>query len=150
MKKVAFFILVWSIYSCGGSCEDSGEIQSLLADHWESFSDAWESEDAEGCAQIYTTDAINIPPGSSIKNGRKEIQAFYQMLFDGNLSSTYSHETINLEACCCSAMEQGEFTVEWTRNDSSQWTFNARSIAYWVKDDSDQWKIDRFIFNNPE
>ena len=123
----------------------SKEIRSA----WDGFIERWEDEDAKACAGYYTESAVNIPPSFKANKGRQEIEEFYKFLFDNNLSSDYKHTINQLDFAGNHAFEMGQFEVHWTRNDSTEWTYYARTMAHWKKNDEGEWKIDKFLFNNP-
>lgn len=128
---------------------DVDAIQPLIRAQWDAFIEAWEQNDAAGCAAFYTEDARHIPPNSDINVGRDAIAAFYETLFLDHISSDYSHTIRSLFVCHELAIEEGQFQVEWTRDDSTTWSFAARSHAHWVLED-EEWKIQTFIFNLPK
>ncbi|MEL6251067.1 MAG: SgcJ/EcaC family oxidoreductase [Bacteroidota bacterium] len=116
---------------------------------WDLFKQAWEAEDAKKLMTFYTIDGINIPPDSDIKMGRAAIQDFYETLFDVNISSSYDHSIDQIQVIDQHAIEQGHFKVNWVREDSTDWVFDARSMTHWIKDQDGDWKIQEFIFNRP-
>ena len=150
-KNPLAIILATLLLGCNvnTSTIDKDSAQQKINDQWALFVKAWESEDAEGCAQFYFKDALNIPPNAPIKNGRKAVQDFYQFLFDNNLKSDYTHTVNSVDVGGDQIIELGEFQVDWVRNDSTSWTFNARSMTHWKKDESGNWLIQKFMYNNP-
>lgn len=151
MIKYFLWLSMIMLISCIGSEKpvDEKVVQQTITTRWEAFSTAWENEEAQVCADFYTEEATNIPPGMDPKRGRSEIQAFYQMLFDSNLSSDYNHKSLDLHIIGTEAIEEGAFTVDWVRNDSSSWRYEARTLAHWIQDDEGEWRISKFVFNNP-
>lgn len=116
---------------------------------WEAFIAHWEMEAAKELKEYYTVDGINIPNEFKANKGRAEIEAFYNFLFENNLSSTYKHDIISLDYSDSLAVERGKFEVNWIRNDSSQWTYKARTVTHWVKEKDGEWRIKLFLFNKP-
>lgn len=148
LNQNVYFLLILFLFSCSqpeNTEQDKAEIQN----NWTSFKQNWEAENAPGCVAFYTEEAINVPPEFSIRKGKEEIQSFYEMLFSNNLSSDYTHESISLEITKDHAIEFGNMTVDWTRNDSTTWTYYARTLTHWKKNKAGDWKIDKFLFNNP-
>ncbi len=139
------FAITLNGYSQPGVTDFSNEIKQ----NWENFKDAWNKFDAEACTSIFAIDAVYIPPQSEVRNGRENIAAFYSGLFESHSSARYMHETISVTRHGNLAVEQGQFSVDWTRMDGTLWNFEARSLAHWEKDDSGEWKIKTLIFNMP-
>ena len=153
MKSNLFLgLIVFSfvVYSCGDAVQapDSG-LEKEIEQTWSEFSKNWEQEAVEELVILYTEDAMNIPPDGEIRTGREAIAQFYEFLFSNHLSSTYRHETKSLEVSGDMAIEYGEFTVNWVRNDSTPWTYRARSMTHWVKGENGKWHIQKFLFNQP-
>ena len=122
--------------------DPTDEINTL----WTEFISHWENEDAQALSGYYTHNGRNIPPGLKTNEGRKEIEEFYQFLFSNNQSSKYFHNIISLYFTSESAVELGEFQVEWLGNDGTEWVFNGRSLTHWVKEE-ETWRIQTFLFN---
>lgn len=162
MKQLRFFILILCIcLSCSQPVEEPVEqakenpeeniekFRQEIKATWDQFADSWEAEDAKKLMTYYTVDGINIPPNSDINMGRAEIKEFYESLFAANLKSAYTHKVDQIQIFGEHAIEQGNFSVDWMRNDSSTWVFDARSMTHWVKSEDGEWKIQEFIFNRP-
>ena len=125
------------------------EVTSEIEARWAAFIESWEAGDAQACAEFYTQDAVNIPPGFQINRGREAIMNFYADMFSSNTGSDYSHTILKLEYSGNQATELGEFEVEWVTNEGEGWSFKARSMAHWVRDTDGEWRIRMFLFNNP-
>ncbi len=141
-------ILALAAFGCENST-DTADAEEKIRASWSDFIDSWNKMDAPGVVEIYMEDALNVPPGMDAWNGKAELEEFYSSLFNDHLSSHYTHEIKSLEISNNSAVEYGEFTVEWERLDESTWTFRGRSMTHWVKTDDGDWKIKTFVFNNP-
>jgi uncharacterized protein (TIGR02246 family) len=73
MRRVA--ILTATIVTLSGPAfaQDNATVQRL-ADH---FAEAFNSNAATGVGELYSDEAILVPPGADIRMGRKDIQAFW-------------------------------------------------------------------------
>ncbi len=153
MKKQLLLILLGlslAVYACEEKTKTPEPDPKLeIEEAWNTFAAHWENEAVADLVTIYTEDAVNIPPESEIHKGRDAIAKFYEFLFSNHLSSTYQHKIKSLQAHENSAIEYGEFTVNWVRNDSTLWTFKGRSMTHWVKAESGKWHITKFLFNRP-
>jgi len=124
--------------------------ESEIRSRWDAFIEFWEAGNAQACAGFYLKDALNIPPGMPENYGREEIQDFYAFLFDNYKSSTYLHSTNSLISCGNTAIEYGNFSVEWLKHDEQVWVYEARCMVHWEKAADGIWYIRTFLFNNPE
>ncbi|MDW3649748.1 MAG: SgcJ/EcaC family oxidoreductase [Bacteroidia bacterium] len=153
MKKLLIALCIGLLMlSCSESKEFNPEEYQIksrkeIRATWDQFIQAWEAEDAKKLMTFYTIDGINIPPNSDIKMGRASIQEFYETLFGMNIRSDYEHSIDQIQIIDQHAIEQGHFQVNWVRNDSTDWVFDARSMTHWIKDQDGDWKIQEFMFN---
>jgi uncharacterized protein (TIGR02246 family) len=150
LTQYGFFLLL------AGTCVHCAEAPATTPDptqdiraQWDRFVLHWENEAADSLAAFYTEDGINVPPELAPNQGREEIQAFYDFLFNNNLSSEYEHRIESLAATGNQAVEYGTFTVDWVRNDSTTWTFQGRSLTHWTRTVDGDWQIAAFLFNTP-
>ncbi len=149
MKTLSGLFIIIIISSCQPQQIDvEKDVKPTIRKNWDQFIESWESEDASACAAFYTENGINIPPSANENNGRSAIEEFYKFLFDNNQSSEYQHEILALSGNNEALVEYGKFQVEWTRNDSTIWTYYARTMTHWVNEEGN-WRINKFIFNNP-
>lgn len=116
---------------------------------WAGFVSNWEAGDARACAAVYAENAINIPPGFGVNQGRQAIGDFYEFLFAANPGRRYSHTVHSVSYSGNMAVELGEFRADWITADGEEWTYHARSLTHWEKDASGKWKIRSLLFNQP-
>ncbi|PWN07504.1 YybH family protein [Rhodohalobacter mucosus] len=150
------FVLVSLILfgGCTGSNPDTetdaDSIPAAIESNWQQFVDAWESEDAAACAALFKENALHVPNGLPVNEGRESIAAFYSMLFDSNQSSRYSHQTESISFSDNLAVEYATFSVNWIDNEGEEWTYLSRALIQWKKDESGNWLIENFFYNQPE
>ncbi len=150
MKYLSFLSIVLILFSCNNDRQvASKNYEKEISATWNAFIEQWENENTEGIVDFYEEDGINIPPRSRICNGRADIASFYNVLFENNLSSRYQNEIISLNAADSIAIEHGNFTVNWIRNDSTPFLYKARSVTHWKLQKDGTWKIKLFLFNQP-
>ena len=151
MRTINILILIAALLGCAQPVENNQpeDMTDVLSEKWQGFIDAWESENAKACASFYSEDGINIGPDSPIRTGHQEIAEFYDFLFSNHQSSKYKHEILQLDRSGNHAFEIGKFTVNWVRNDSTKWTFQARSATHWVQNEAGDWKMQSVLFNQP-
>lgn len=127
--------------------KETNVLKADFEQKWSEFIQKWEAEDAVGCSEFHSENGINAPPNANVNDGKKEIAAFYGFLFNSHLKSNYSHKIVSLDTYGNQAIEYGEFEVNWTTNDSLDWTLNARSLTHWKQGEKGDWKIEKIIFN---
>ena len=152
MNNFIFIFIFFSIVISGcaeQSRQESMDVTSEIRKQWDRFISYWEKEEVDKLAQMYSGDGVNVPPALKANIGRVEIAAFYEMLFSNHISSKYEHNIRTLYHETDNAIEYGDFNVEWIRNDSTEWTFKARSVTHWGRNSEDEWEIKLFLFNNP-
>lgn len=153
INRIPVLIWILTLIVISGCMQDQSyseeEVASELRNQWNTFIAHWEAEEADEMVAMYTEDAVHIPPSMEINSGRDKIYDFYSMLFANNLSSAYEHDILGIQHEGNSAIEQGSFTVNWVRNDSTEWTFRARSLTHWMRNEEGTWQIKSFIFNLP-
>lgn len=143
------YILAVMLVLISGCATQNYDARTEIRGQWDKFVLAWEQEDADKLVAMYTEDGLNVPPGSKENKGRVQILEFYNMLFENNASSNYEHQINTLFYESNTAIEYGNFEVSWVRNDSSKWTYQARSTTHWVRSAEGNWQIKMFLFNNP-
>jgi ketosteroid isomerase-like protein len=148
MKTSIFLFFLILCLSCKNNNIDTqyspeGEIEKS----WSDFIVNWEAEDANGCAEIYHHKLMFVQPSGVVLNTSKEVSEFYKLLFEGNQSSKYFHESRSLDYCDQLAVETAGFVVDWVNNNGEPWTFKANLVAQWSPDETNSWKIKTLIFN---
>lgn len=148
-----FFTLVFLIFliqACEEQKTEPVNPESELTELWSNFTEHWNNMNSNGLIDIFAENAKNIPPEFEVKTGKTEIKEFYDFLFDNHISSNYKHNIEEVTFTENTAVEYGNFEVNWLRNDSVAWVYKARSVVNWEKSNDDKWKIKSFIFNTLE
>lgn len=115
---------------------------SILVANNEQFMSFFEQRDAAGMAQMYTSDAMVMPPRSEIVFGPEAIQRGWQGAMDAGIKRLRL-DTFNLEEISSTLIEVGHFTM-FGENDRI--LDRGKYIAVW-KQQGDQWLIHRDIWN---
>lgn len=123
--------------------------ESEIKSRWDAFIEFWEAKDAKACAGFYLEDGVNIPQALTEKNGRAEIEAFYDFLFSMYKSSTYAHTTHTLHTSGNMAIEYGSFVVNWITQNDELFIYKANCMVHWEKAADGVWYIRTLLFNNP-
>lgn len=62
---------------------DPAAVDAAITDTWNRFAAFWAAGDAEGCASLYTEDAVNRPAPFMRQHGRDEIRSSFEEFFAG-------------------------------------------------------------------
>jgi uncharacterized protein (TIGR02246 family) len=73
MRKLLFVTLMALVFSAPGYAQDNATVQRLA----DQFAEAFNKNSAAGVGDMYTDEAILIPPEADIRMGRRDIQAFW-------------------------------------------------------------------------
>ena len=142
--------LILLILACEEKKTEPENPEPEIAALWSNFTEHWNAMNSDSLVKIFAEDAKNIPPEFEVKTGKKEIKEFYDFLFNNHISSNYQHQIEDVSFTENTAVEYGNFQVNWVRNDSVAWIYKARSVVIWEKSSDDDWKIKSFIFNTLE
>ena len=73
MRKLALLTTVLVVLSAPAHAQDNATVQKLA----DQFAEAFNKNAASGVGEMYTEDAILVPPQADIRMGRRDIQAFW-------------------------------------------------------------------------
>src|SRR5215213_535362 len=114
------------------------EVIDLLSD----FAKAFANHDVDACADLYTDDAILLPPDAPALNGRASIAGMFRSLFDGGVQSN-ELRTLDVIDEGRLVVETGEFTFHM---ESGQ--MGGKYLAVWQRQDDGALKCHREAFNS--
>ena len=133
------FATIGALLVVPASAQDKATIQSVN----DRFAEAFNKDDAAAVAALYTEDAILLPPGAEMVQGRGGIQAFWKGAAAqiGEMRLT----TVDLKPLGSdAAREVGTFTAR-TKGQPSQEVVG-KYVVVWQKVGSD-WKLATDIWN---
>jgi len=120
-------------------------IKNLIEARGDQLAQAMNSGDSETISQLYTEDALLMPPGSPQLLGRAAIREHWQGMIDAGVK--------DVEFNCHEAVELGDTAVEVSSmsgtapgEGGSRVNFAGKYIVVWRKC-SDDWYIHRDIWN---
>jgi uncharacterized protein (TIGR02246 family) len=120
------------------STDPKTEVIDLLRD----FAKAFANHDVDACAQLYTTDAILLPPDAPALNGRASIAGLFRSLFDGGVRSN-ELRTLDVIEDGRLVVETGEFTFHMESGQS-----DGKYLAVWQRQPDGALKCHREAFNS--
>ena len=113
------------------------------------WDDAFNAADLERLIGLYNENAVSMPPGLPLLDGRAAIEADFEWFFD---NFTAHHETtiVALEIAGNLAVEQGQYTMMFTPRDGSEPFSEIGKHIVVRRKTGDTWQVVREIWNTNE
>lgn len=108
------------------------------------FEDAYGSGDPAAVADLYTADAMAMPPGGPIVEGRDGITQVWRGAMEGGLKAL-DLTPLEIEVQGDTAYEVGEFAGTMTSG-GAETTVPGKYIVVWRREDG-EWRLHRDIWN---
>lgn len=112
-------------------------------ERWIQFARA---ENAEAVANIYTEDAMLIPPQAPPVSGRSVIQELFAKQY-ANSETSFTFQTHELKIAEDWAYRRGSYHLTFIINDGEEFQREADFIDIWQKGSDGKWRIARDIWN---
>ena len=106
------------------------------------FMDAFARGDASAIGQLYTQDAVLLPPHSGSLTGPAAATAFWQGALDMGLKSA-TLKTVSVDVCGDAAVEIGEYSLGV---EGGQQVDHGKYLVVWKQEDG-SWKLHQDIWN---
>lgn len=138
-----FIFLIVGMLSCSPPPVDEAAVREAITAVNQQFMDAYNSQDAEALAGLYTADGMLLPPNTKSVQGRENIQNFWGQAMSMG-PSQLKLETTELYAHAEEATEMGMATVtapDGTLLDTGPF------MVIWKKVDG-SWYLHRDIWNS--
>ena len=103
---------------------------------------AFNSGDASGVAQLYTTDGRILPPNSPIIEGRSAAEGFVKEFVATQAQLTFNLLTVHESADMCAAVGTYEMAIPGAPDDRGKF------IEVWQRQPDGSWLIADDIFNS--
>ncbi|GAC1428798.1 MAG: hypothetical protein NVSMB65_02130 [Chloroflexota bacterium] len=123
------------------SADQQSDVRAAIAAVTTQFIEAFERQDAAGCATLYTANGATLPPNADIARGHTAIQAVWQEAFDAGLTG-FEVESLEVESAGDLAYEMGRYTM-YAGTDLAD---EGKYILIWKREES-HWRIHRDIVN---
>ncbi|MCK5469805.1 MAG: SgcJ/EcaC family oxidoreductase [Cyclobacteriaceae bacterium] len=124
------------------------EVEASIKQSWDRFKEHWEKGDAEGSANLYTTNTINMIPGREDNVNREGFLTMAESFFADNKVENIKANTIELDVIGHKAFEYGMFEQKVIPNDGEPYIQKARYYAVWQLESDGNWRFHRFLFND--
>jgi uncharacterized protein (TIGR02246 family) len=101
---------------------------------------------AAGVAELYTEDAVLMPPGAAQLDGREAIQQYWQGLLDAGVGDI-SLATQEVEDAGDSAVEIGTISATAPGEGDARVALTGKYIVVYQRDGGGNWRLHRDIWN---
>ncbi len=101
---------------------------------------------AAGVAELYTEDAVLMPPGAARHDGRDAIQQYWQGLLDAGVGDV-SLATQEVEDAGNSAVEVGLISATAPGDGDARVSLTGKYIVIYRRDGGGNWRLHRDIWN---
>lgn len=147
MKRLLVLVGVVTILAGGPAFAQSAEeaVKEGL-DAWEA---AFNAGDGKALADLYTEDAVLLPPGAERIEGRAKIAEFWQGAMDAGLQDP-SLEAVEVVEFGEHAYEVGALSISAPGADGEPAPVSGKYMVIWQRGDDGTWRLHRDIWNmNP-
>jgi len=110
------------------------------------FSEAFERDDSEAIAALYTQDAIVFPPGGEMVKGRQAIGSFWKATRQGGVNSA-KLTTVDVGESGDLAYEVGTVLLAIQPEGKESATASAKYVVVWKRQADGSWQLHRDIWN---
>ena len=111
----------------------------------DAFTTAFNAGDPASVAQLYTPDAVILPPGAEWKKGRADIQAFWAGAIKSGLKNA-SLTTLSVEKYGSAAREIGRVSLDAPGASGQTTKIDGKYVVIWKKI-AGKWLLDTDIWN---
>ena len=137
------------VLAAAGACAPSPTDNPLAPPSAEGFMTAFNDRDATGLANLYTEDAMLLPPDAVRLDGRQAIEQFWQGAIDAGVSSMVL-ETVEVEVTGDTAYEVGILSLDVPGENGELNSVSGKYIVIWKYGEDGEWRLHRDIWNvNP-
>lgn len=119
----------------------AADLKDTIQRNNEVFAQAYNAGDAAGVAALYTEDAVILPPGAEMAEGREAIAEFWQGAIDSGMKDL-KLEAGDVEEQGDAVREIGRFTATAGEN-----SLSGKYVVVWKKTGDGTWQLDTDIWN---
>lgn len=119
----------------------AADLKDTIQKNNDAFADAYNKGDAAGVAALYTEDAVILPPGAEMAEGREAIEAFWKGAIDAGMKDL-KLEAVDVEEQGDAAREIGRFSAT-----AGEKSLEGKYVVVWKKADNGVWQLDTDIWN---
>ena len=150
MKKTGLIGLILLAAACRGDAEPGAgpiDVASEIERASRTFSQAYVRGDTSAIRDLYTADAVLLPPGGEVR-GRDAIVRFFA---PGAERVTVDHamESSEIRIAGDVAIDVGTWSGTWREGDSGTRTASERYLVVWERDRDGAWRMAYDMWHRP-
>ena len=145
MRQLLLTTLLIGLWTSPGHGQQSGIVRQAIEANNKAFVEAFNRGEAGTVADLYTNDALLLPPNSPMIAGRTGIGEFWQKLITAGLKAV-SLDTERVDVCGDTAYEVGHYALTIPIAAGGTVTDKGKYIVVW-KREGRNWKLTRDIWN---
>ena len=126
--------------------EDVAEAKKAIASANAKYGAAIAQRDAATIRDLYTDDAIVLPPGLAMIHGKAGVEDLWKGSFANGVKAA-SFQTQDVERNGDVAVETGTFTMKIAPEGKAEQTNAGKYVVVWKRQNDGSWKLHRDIWN---
>jgi uncharacterized protein (TIGR02246 family) len=126
---------------------DAAALRTAIEAQNAKFTAAFNRGDAASVAELYTENALTMPPNSDAAQGREAIQKALEGEFKMG-AKDLTLTTVSVEGSGDTAYETGTFTIKVTPEGKAAMTDSGKYMAVWKRGADGMWKLHADIWNS--
>ena len=142
------FIVICSVVvlTVAGACSPLRSGSPPAPPSEEDFMTAFNNRDVTSVANLYTEDAMVLPPDAVRLDGRQAIEQFWQGAIDADISGMVL-ETVEMEVTGDTSYEVGILSLDVPGENGELNTVSGKYIVIWKYGEDGKWRLHRDIWN---
>lgn len=147
MKRL--LVLAASVLILGGGQALAQSAEEAIRNNLDAWEAAFDAGDGKALADLYTEDAVLLPPGAERVEGRGKIAEFWQGAIDSGLEDP-DLEAVEVVESGDLAYEVGRLSITAPGEDGEPTPVSGKYVVIWQRGDDGTWRLHRDIWNtNP-
>ena len=127
--------------------DDAGEVRKAIEAANAKFSAAFARGDAKAIAEMYTADAVVLPPDTEMIRGTAAIAAFWTATMQSGVKGA-ALTTVDVGVSDDLAYETGKVVLTIHPEGAAATTATAKYVVVWKKQADGTWKLQLDMWNN--
>ena len=150
-------VLLLTAAACGGGEDGTGdlalpsEVDEAMDSAYARFADAYERSDAELLADLYTPDALYLPPEGDVLRGRPAIEASFESFFETAASQDVEvrirFSSVERRGTARLAYDVGYYLLEFANGGQTFASSRGKFTTVWTPGPDGRWRIHVDTFN---
>lgn len=144
MKRLLVLLATVSILGSAPALAQSAE--EAVKESLEAWEAAFNAGDGKGLAELYTEDAVLLPPGGERVDGKTNVAEFWQGVLDAGFTDAdlEAQEVVEFGDL---AYEVGALSLSAPGEDGGSTPVSGKYVVIWQRGDDGTWRLHRDIWN---